>query len=82
MAVLNVDGTFRFAELLGAVSTSPRKVYLSTAYTRTENWFYRSGYEKTKAEAERRLSAEFKCLPISTFVCRSDHPASLQTFED
>lgn len=69
MASLNVEGTSRFAELLGTISASPRMVYLSTAYTRTENWTYRNGYEETKAEAERRLITQFECLPISTFAC-------------
>lgn len=69
MSELNVDGTFLFAELLCSISSAPRLVYLSTAYTGTEGWTYRNGYEVTKAEAERRLRAEFGHIPTSTFAC-------------
>jgi nucleoside-diphosphate-sugar epimerase len=69
MAALNVEGSLHFLRLLQQVSARPRLIYLSTAYTRAEDWTYRNGYEITKAEAERRLRRAAGAMPVSVFAC-------------
>jgi len=70
MLATNVQGTQNFCRLLLQASSAARLIYVSTAYTQTEDWTYRNGYEESKALAERTLRQQFgAALPISTFSC-------------
>lgn len=62
---LNVLGTKRFFQLAQAVTTSPRLVYVSTAFTNTIERQFRNGYEETKAAAELALLST--AIPFCTF---------------
>ncbi|MBT0773326.1 SDR family oxidoreductase [Kineosporia sp. J2-2] len=63
----NVVVTRHTAELARALGA--RFLYVSSAYTATENWLYRNTYEASKAEAERMLRAGFADLDLSVFSC-------------
>ncbi len=69
MAGLNVDGARNFGQLMLDTVTEPRLIYLSTAYTSTQDWTYRNGYEETKAQAEILLRSMFEGHPFSVFAC-------------
>lgn len=74
----NVDGTERFASLVRGAGRTARLVYVSSAFTRTTDWSYRNGYERSKAIAEQRLHERFADLAPVTFspslvVGRSDN---------
>ncbi|MEH0020549.1 MAG: SDR family oxidoreductase [Desulfobacter sp.] len=74
----NVTGSLNFAELVTATGKRNSMVYLSTAFTDTENWDYKNTYEESKAIAERKLRETFPDLPLWVFafslvVGRSDN---------
>jgi nucleoside-diphosphate-sugar epimerase len=70
LAPLNVQGTQRFADLLERTVERPGLVYVSTAFTCTDGWIYRNGYEETKATAQRLLAAGFGSRhPWMTYSC-------------
>lgn len=66
---INVEGSRNAAKFIEAVSKQRAFIYVSSAYTRAENWSYRNGYEASKAAAERLLRSEFSDLPLSVFSC-------------
>ncbi|MBO4208916.1 SDR family oxidoreductase [Micromonospora echinofusca] len=65
----NVDVTRHVATLARRTSATTRFVYVSSAFTATENWRYRNTYEESKAAAERMLRADFADLTLSVFSC-------------
>jgi nucleoside-diphosphate-sugar epimerase len=65
----NVEATRTAAQFITRAAQKPAFVYISSAYTRMENWEYRNGYEASKAAAERLLRTEFPALPLSVFSC-------------
>ncbi|WAC71669.1 SDR family oxidoreductase [Roseateles sp. SL47] len=70
MVQVNVEGSRNFCRLLCALSSQPRMLYVSTAYTRMHDWPYRNGYEESKALAERTIRAAFGShMPMATFSC-------------
>ncbi|MEH1014239.1 SDR family oxidoreductase [Micromonospora sp. CPCC 206060] len=65
----NVDVTRHVATLARRTSAATRFIYVSSAFTATENWRYRNTYEESKAAAERMLRADFADLTLSVFAC-------------
>lgn len=66
---INVHGSIHFCEILRRTSKSPKAIYLSSAYTSTQNWEYRNTYEESKAMGEIEIKKRFPGLPISVFSC-------------
>ena len=69
LTMINIEGTKTAALLLTSTASEPSFIYISSAYTRAEDWGYRNGYEASKAAAERLLRSEFPDLPLSVFSC-------------
>jgi nucleoside-diphosphate-sugar epimerase len=65
----NVDATRNVAELARRTSAQARMIYVSSAFTATDNWVYRNTYEESKAAAERMLRADYPDLRTSVFAC-------------
>jgi nucleoside-diphosphate-sugar epimerase len=65
----NVDVTRQVATLARRGAAETRFIYVSSAFTATENWRYRNTYEESKAAAERMLRADFADLALSVFSC-------------
>ena len=65
----NVDATRNVAELARRTAARSRMIYVSSAFTATENWVYRNTYEESKAAAERLLRADYPDLGTSVFAC-------------
>lgn len=64
----NVETTRNAARLARFVGRT-RFLLISSAYTAAENWEYRNNYERSKADAERMLRAEFADLGPAVFSC-------------
>jgi len=66
---INVLGSINFCKLLLQICSNNHLIYISSAYTSTESWNYRNGYEKSKALAETAIRNKFPEIDISTFSC-------------
>ncbi len=73
----NVSGSLHFAKMVSLTGKKNAMIYLSTAFTDTENWTYKNTYEESKAIAEKKIRSTFPDLPLWVFgfslvVGRSD----------
>ena len=64
---VNLGGSTNFCRLIEQSSLQARLIYISTAYTSTEDWVYRNSYEESKAIAEKAIKKDFSKLQIKTF---------------
>ncbi|MBI6705400.1 SDR family oxidoreductase [Pseudomonas viridiflava] len=70
MRTLNVQGAQLFCDFVQRLVRQPHFIYVSTAFTQSEGWEYRNGYEQSKAVAERTLRETYGAqMPISVFSC-------------
>ncbi|HEV2371167.1 MAG TPA: SDR family oxidoreductase [Streptosporangiaceae bacterium] len=64
----NVGATRNTAELARAAGCQ-RLIFVSSAYTSTQDWEYRNSYEQSKAEAEQLLRTAYADLQPAVFAC-------------